>query len=61
MNATETADIRELTAAELAIASGAEKAVDVTIFGVRIVLGSNEGGNYACVFSGGQGGCRMID
>jgi hypothetical protein len=57
MNKTQTADIRELTSDELAVVSGAEKAVDVTIFGVRFVLGSNEGGGYACVFSGGQGGC----
>jgi hypothetical protein len=58
MNTTQTADIRELTSDEFAVVSGAEKAVDVKIFGVRFILGSNEGGGYACAFSGSEGGCR---
>jgi hypothetical protein len=61
MNAQMTGDIRDLTSNELESISGGEKVLDVTIFGVRIVLGSNENGTYGCVFSGGQGGCRMLD
>jgi hypothetical protein len=57
MNTMQTADIRDLTSNELAVVSGAEKAVDVTVLGVRFILGSNEGGGYACAFYGSQGGC----
>jgi hypothetical protein len=61
MSAQAIAEIRDLTSNELESVSGGEIALDVTIFGVRFILGSNENGNYGCVFSGGQGGCRMID
>ena len=61
MSAEMAREVRELTSNELESVSGGEIALDFTIFGVRFILGSNEHGNYGCVFSGGQGGCRMLD
>ena len=61
MNVQMAGDVRELSGNELESVSAGEKMLDVTILGVRIVLGTNEHGTYGCGFAGGQGGCRMLD
>jgi hypothetical protein len=61
MNVQETSEIRELSANELDLISGAEvRLYDIKIGGVRMLGGISDNGYvYYCVFTpNGQGGCH---